>query len=161
MASAFNYFVVENDFVIKSQSQNKYFQVHILLCPEIKQCYWLLHVTWQTDLGILTDLWCPSPCDLHRSLPLPHEQHRRKPSRHRRSHLEVNGLSRGALPHLARLDRCQRRALLRGLVATPLDCTSSACRMKWRDNSEQQTLTTNAYQICLNWSHSLIWNKFV
>ena len=67
---------------------------------------------------------------MHRSLPLPDEQHRRQLARHRRPHLEGHGLQGGALPCLAGFDRPQRRSLLHRLTPTALRVTSASRGMR-------------------------------
>ena len=60
-----------------------------------------------------SDLRRPGSRDVHRCLPLPHEQHRRQLAGHRRPHLQVDRVQGGALPRLARIDRRQWTPLLR------------------------------------------------
>ncbi len=76
-------------------------------------------------------LWSSGSCNLHCSLPVSHEQHRRQLARHRRPHLEGHRLQGGTLPCLARLDRGQRRSLLHRLSSSALCITSKSRGMRW------------------------------
>ncbi len=67
---------------------------------------------------------------MHRSLPLPDEQRRRKSAGHRRPDLQGDGIPRGALPRLAGLHRAQRSSLLRCVASAALCVTqASPCRI--------------------------------